>query len=269
MTLRSLGPVFWALLALASGLGCSKRTTTAEKPTRASVGKPCTSEGQEVCLGPTEAIVCVDGKYETMPCRDAPCSSGPQGDLCEDRTHLAGEYCEVNAAQDDFWKHGCSVDGRSQLRCVGKRWQLEKACPGKHGCRRVEVRTDRGHESRLECDERVTDTGAACSKEGEHACGSDAKSTVRCSGGTWQDDQRCRGPRGCVERGDQVQCDDTLAEVGDRCGDDGDRACSTDRKARLECKGHKMAFDKQCKSECAVVTDKVQRGKPGPGFECE
>jgi len=256
-----------ALLIALAVTGCKRHT---EKPVRPSIGAACTDEGKMHCTSPSEVLVCVDGKYESMPCRDSKCSGGSMGDICANTTFLPGEYCTVNSAIDDFWKHDCSVDGKSQLQCVGKHWAFEKKCPGKYGCRRTDKRVGRrgGWRSILTCDETSTDEGAACETENQYACASDFATTVRCAGGKWQRDQICRGPAGCREVESKVRCDDTLAKVGDPCVEDGDQACSTDGKARLVCKANKMTLEKQCNSGCKVVTGKIRAGREGPAFEC-
>jgi hypothetical protein len=190
-------------------------------------------------------------------------------DVCTNWTHLPGEYCPEHMAPDDAVKHDCSVDRKSQLRCVGKHWQLEKACPGKHGCRRVSIPVGRrGFRPELQCDQSVTEVGAACAKEDQYACAPDFKRSLRCVKGSWRQDQVCRGREGCKETGDKVRCDDTLAAVGDACVQDGDQACSVERDARLVCKGQKMVLETKCRTGCVVVTGKVRAGREGPSFEC-
>lgn len=255
-----------AVLVLAAA-GCKQ-----PPPTRASVGHSCSMEDTWTCLGSAEALVCVDGKYELMPCRER-CTTGRMGegipDTCTNQTYLPGEYCPAHMAPNDGVKHDCSVDRKSQLRCVGKHWQLEKPCPGKHGCRRVTVPVSRsGTRAELKCDEWVTEVGAACAKEDQFACAPDFKRSLRCVKGSWQQDQVCRGKDGCKETGDKVRCDETLAAVGDACIDDGDQACSVERDARLVCKGKKMVREKKCQAGCVVVTGKVRAGREGPSFEC-
>lgn len=86
---------------------------------------------------------------------------------------------------------------------------------------------------------------------------------------SWRQDQVCRGKDGCKETGGKVRCDDTLAALGDTCGQDGDQACSVERDALLVCKDNAMVLDKKCRTECAVVTGKVRAGREGPSFECK
>jgi hypothetical protein len=70
----------------------------------------------------------------------------------------------------------------------------------------------------------------------------------------------CRGPQGCKTTGGTIACDDTFAQDKDGCDEDGEVACSTDKKAALECKGGVFGVGETCKGPhgCEVTADKIR-----------
>lgn len=252
------------LVALALALspaGCKKHGPT----TIPKVGDACNETGLTFCTGKKSAVVCVGGKYEAMPCRYG-CSAWSDGHVCRNREYEPGEYCKVNP--DDFFMHACSVDKKAELHCRSGRWAHEKDCRGKRGCRWIYVdRYHHGHDH-IACDNVVIEPGAPCSPEERHACTNDDKAILVCRGGKWAEDQYCRGPKGCRKVGDSIGCDDTIAQAGDPCVDDGDQSCSLDRKSLLVCKSKKMVVEKPCKSGCTASSDKIRGTNPGARVEC-
>jgi len=70
--------------------------------------------------------------------------------------------------------------------------------------------------------------------------------------------QFCRGMHGCRKQFDKIECDDTLANLGDPCDTEGDISCSVDKTALLTCKGSKMTHTKNCRGGCSVIVDKIE-----------
>jgi hypothetical protein len=72
----------------------------------------------------------------------------------------------------------------------------------------------------------------------------DAEHVLTCRAFTWHVDA-CRGPRGCAA----LQCDQSVAEEGDTCGNNGALACSPGRRELLRCTGSTMAIAQTCRGD--------------------
>jgi hypothetical protein len=90
--------------------------------------------------------------------------------------------------------------------------------------------------------------GAVCNgAEIDAAVCRDATHMLTCRFFTWQVDT-CRGPRGCSSNGPaRARCDQREAVRGEGCGNEGARACSTDRAEVLECRGAEMVAVEKCR----------------------
>lgn len=93
---------------------------------------------------------------------------------------------------------------------------------------------------------------------GQIAC-ADGTSALTCGPDGKYASIGCRGPQGCVQKGKNVECDDTLALENDGCDEEGEVACSVDKKSALECHGGKFAVEETCKGArgCTVKDDKI------------
>src|SRR5690349_8356013 len=70
---------------------------------------------------------------------------------------------------------------------------------------------------------------AGCAAEGGYDCTPDRRALTRCQGGRAVVVSTCRGSRGCAI-GQAVDCDHSIAMVGDPCDGAREIACSADRK---------------------------------------
>lgn len=86
-------------------------------------------------------------------------------------------------------------------------------------------------------DKCLADQELCTDKASALTCGADGKFFAR----------SCRGPAGCVTSGADIDCDDSLAQETDGCDEDGEAACSTDKKSALECASHKFVVGETCK----------------------
>jgi hypothetical protein len=105
------------------------------------------------------------------------------------------------------------------------------------------------------CDDRAAVEGEACmSPNGARSCTADGAHGLVCSGGHWSAWRACKGPRGCVAASDHVECDSTLADVGDPCVSPDSFACSRVGAALLACVGEHMEVARRCRGvrECRV-----------------
>lgn len=240
MNIRSLRfaaslAVFAALVPLA----CSK----APKP-----GDACKDDqGTIKCVDKTSGVICVAGKWESIACE------GPTGCMtvvgegsCTHTNYAVGEPCLEEG------KPECSGDHKSMIKCEKNHWALVDKCAGALGC----VSNAEG----TKCDLGAATLGSACTKEneGNASCTPDAKSLLICKGGKMTLGATCKGMHGCRQKGTELECDETISDLGDTCDSsdyEGKFACSTDKKTRLVCKNNKMVKDKACK--CSVMIDQV------------
>jgi hypothetical protein len=64
--------------------------------------------------------------------------------------------------------------------------------------------------------------------------------------------ETCLGKGGCNDEGKSLVCDNTIASLGDGCGHEGARACSSDGTKELRCRDAKFATEWSCKGGCKL-----------------
>jgi hypothetical protein len=222
------------LVALALG-GCKPK-----------VGGTCKVDGKESCKDLTTAFVCHEGKWEEMSCR------GPKGCLggsaisdCDQSLARLDEVCNV---ADNFT---CADDKKTALQCKGNKWTLDEACLGPKGCALV------GHD--ISCDSSLAKEGDKCTREDNNACTRDHKGHLVCKGGKFALTENCRGEKGCHEVGNKIDCDNSVAQVGEVCDTVNDHTCTADGKSIVKCNGSKWVADEACKGRklCKVTGSEV------------
>jgi hypothetical protein len=69
----------------------------------------------------------------------------------------------------------------------------------------------------------------------------------------------CHGAKACTSSGSTLECDNSLATVGDVCDEPNDAACALDHKSMLECQTGKFVLVETCKGArgCVVDGDKI------------
>ncbi len=134
------------------------------------------------------------------------------------------------------------------LVCVDGTWS-PVACAGPKGC----VAGARF----VDCDESLARVGDPCGADAVDnvACSTDGRAMLRCDGKAWAEHRVCRGPKSCTKTDRFVDCDDSLAEVGDPC-DEGLRTCSVDGTKLLLCKAGRLAVEDTCTpGKCSAGDD--------------
>jgi hypothetical protein len=100
--------------------------------------------------------------------------------------------------------------------------------------------------------------GGECRVENQWICASKDRGLL-CEGGAWTE-LPCRGVGGCARRGAADDCDDTVAQEGDRCPRQlpSDYACSADGARALICKNGRFDLWRNCRgtNRCAVAVDR-------------
>ena len=159
-------------------------------------------------------------------------------------TALTG--CKAAPGKSCFDEGSAACDGSRMLTCRAKTWE-EVACAGPKGC------TQSGRF--VDCDETVAVAGTPCSNDspdGYSSCSVDHKTRLKCAFGAWHEDIPCRGPKGCAVVSRFVDCDDSVAKVGDACERDS-ITCSDDASAVLVCRTGRYALDTPCSpGRCTV-----------------
>jgi hypothetical protein len=229
--------VVMAVLVLAAG-ACKKH---------GKAGDPCKTEWSTDCTDKKDALVCVSGKLEALACRsiNGCMDMGDGNDDCSNETQMMGEPCK------DEGNYSCSIDAKEMLKCDSKHWIMVDDCKGQNGCQ--------SSASGAKCDKGTETAGASCSaqNEGNGSCSPDGKSLLMCRSGKMVLAATCKGLNGCRQRGTDLDCNQTVADIGDPCFE-GKYACSTDRKTRLQCRSGKMAKDRTCNKSCSVMIEEVQ-----------
>jgi hypothetical protein len=225
-------------------LVCFVTLAAACKP---KVGATCKVDKKEVC-NEKSALVCHAGNWHEMTCRGPKACTGTDVDTeCDQSLARAGEVCNIENNVT------CSEDKKSSLLCKDKKWQLDEVCTGPLGCVLAQ------NEKRLDCDATIAKDGDKCSREKSLACSSDKKVKLECKGGKYTMTSNCRGDQGCRRIGDAIDCDDSLAVVGDMCQQADHYSCSVDGKSVVKCDGTRWALDETCKNRksCKLSGDKV------------
>lgn len=153
-------------------------------------------------------------------------------------------------------KPGAACKGSGHAQCNGKQTALvcddgtwhELACRGPAGCAELS--------SRVTCDQDEAHVDDLCLDEGSPACSADRKQVLQCKGKRFVFDVNCLGPKGCSASGSTVECDTSLAQIGDPCGEGS--ACALDGKSLLRCQGGKWAVEKACKQGCTVAGNTIE-----------
>jgi hypothetical protein len=184
----------------------------------------------------------------------AVCGVVPLG--CCKKPPKPGDVCTAGKA--------ACLDKSTELVCQDSVF-VTTACKGPKGCHESEAR--------VFCDISANPDGEPCPKASDDnaACSPDKKQMVICHAGKYRV-HNCRGPKGCDDAGDQVECDKTLQKEGDPCATEDSYTCSVDKKRSLVCKGGKFVLDEQCRGPggCDSTADKVRcdRGAQNVGDPC-
>ena len=211
----------------------------------------CKIETKESCTSEKAALACHDGKWEEMPCRGSGgCSKAGKEDSCDQS--VANDKDTCNLPSDVV----CTEDKKGMLECKGNKWTAIQTCLGTRGCS-METK-------KVSCDNTVANPGEPCRDDNDYACSPDAKTVVVCRSNKFTTGAMCRGKGGCKVMGEKgetkVECDDSIARVGDPCEKEGHYSCADDEKSIVRCKAKKYELDDTCKKrgeKCAVRGDLV------------
>ena len=191
-------------------------------------------------------VLCEAGAYKVVPCRGARhCEQqGPFRAVCDTSIAAANDECEADEA-------ACSADGQSMLTCTNGRMAAGSPCRGANHCQ--------VQGNRINCDASVTEVGDACDSDAGASCSADGQNLMHCVDGRIAVQVPCRGPQHCRVSGRNIDCDTSLAQVGDPC-EGSNATCRMDGLALLECSGGVYAQTREC-APCAVANNRVTCGE--------
>jgi hypothetical protein len=140
---------------------------------------------------------------------------------------------------DSCSNHGDAkcMDPSAAILCQNKKWtRLE--CRGAKGCLLAGAI--------VECDASAAAESDFCDREGNFSCSTDRKSQLKCEKNAWKLDMKCQGPKGCSASATLVECDDSVATLGDPCPRDDHHTCAADKASVLVCKAGKFVLSMPC-----------------------
>jgi hypothetical protein len=195
----------------------------------AKVGDACTDGA---CSGGDSALLCVDGKYVSAPCKGPDgCQKSPF--RCDYRDNPGASLCSeplgVGAPM------ACSGDKKARIRCVKGKVERDE-CDGPKGCFPKSGTT-------MGCDKTLR-AGASCSLDGDW-CSDDGAEWLQCRGGKLVVVARCRGPARCQAFMETIACDTAFAEENDPCLQKAE-VCSADKKSVLGCVDGHFRVQSRC-----------------------
>lgn len=175
-------------------------------------------------------------------------SNGQQGQQCQDGPPT------------------CSLDRRGVMQCQRGQWVPVQACPGQQGCTLFngQIQCDPGQQQAQQPQGPAPNTpiqanglGQPCAAEGGYECTPDKRGLTLCRGGRTTMASTCRGVRGCLITGAGVDCDHSVALVGDPCESPKEIACGQDGHQFLRCVNGTYQFTENCRSACLSTSGRV------------
>ncbi|HEY2404502.1 MAG TPA: hypothetical protein VGI10_00760 [Polyangiaceae bacterium] len=113
------------------------------------------------------------------------------------------------------------------------------SCRGAKGCTTSATQ--------LDCDNSLATLGDGCNTENDVACQLDKKAALQCKSGKFELAATCKGAHGCASEDNEISCDDHVADLADPCHQNNNYACTSDKKALLQCVDNKFAALDSCK----------------------
>jgi hypothetical protein len=131
------------------------------------------------------------GAYQRLPCRGpAGCTERPgESAYCDDSVGVVGEPCEMTLLLGSSG-FACAGDGKAQLGCVNGKWQIDRPCRGAEGCKTTVDVVEKTKQ--LACDDSIAAEGDKCPFDQVTACDAAGTSLLKCQGGRFVVDQKCK-----------------------------------------------------------------------------
>ena len=219
-----------------------------------SAGSSC-DKGEARCLDPKSELVCQAGRFIESPCNGPNgCRLTDKGTSCDFSGNKPGDPCSA----DEEGAASCSR-ADAMLACHSGQYTL-LPCRGSQGCVNAE--------GRAICDTSLAEPGDVCHDENLKACSGDGSQVLICKQRTMQRFYLCRGANGCSSAARKLNCDTSIAKLGDACDKklEGQAfSCSPDASEILVCKAGAFVHDQSCKNgqKCRLSGSSTQCAKPG------
>jgi hypothetical protein len=226
--------------------GC---TSTANEVTcdtsRTDEGTPCpeTWQAKAACGADQKTMLsCSFRKWEAQgPCR-GPEGCRESGDeiVCDNSLSDVGDPC----GKDNEGKVACSSDRTTRVMCRDGKFVPSLACVGPGRCD--------ASGSSVKCDGMRGIAGGGCSAAGAE-CAASGKAKVSCKSGRFGPEIACLGAHGCQVVDEKVYCDQSIADEGAPCDDDGATSCASDGKRTLRCQNGAFVAGRACPHACKAL----------------
>lgn len=217
------------------------------------VGSSC-EKGESRCLDEKRALVCQKRAFVETPCLGPNgCRTEPAGVSCDVRGNRAGDACSTD-------EEGAAVCGDEKTLVACHKGKYARVpCRGPGGCAQ--------EGSSTLCDATIAEAGEPCAADDKTACATDGRHVLKCEGGKMAPKYECRGEHGCRITEKKVDCDLSIARLGDACDKlmEGTFACTEDARALVRCEAGKFVADEKCKgaARCLSEPGSTRCAKPG------
>ena len=192
--------------------------------------------GPGTCTDKKSAIICVDGTFKKVKCeKSATGCMEVMGDVSCEVIKDVGEPCPGKVVD-------CSSDGKKMIECEGGAWKQRMACS------KLCVSNVEG----VRCENASGAVGDACTPEQKDSavCSEDKLQLLVCDGAKFFAASSCRGQNKCRAVAKKIECDTSMAELGDACEEEGILSCDTAKKTMLKCTEKKFVKEQACKKRC-------------------
>jgi len=167
---------------------------------------------------------------------------------------LTGCKQKVGDKCSSIGKFACTDTASAMLCNAGTLVTLP--CRGPHGCQ--------GTGTASQCDDDLALEGDYCQTtlNENWSCSTDHKKELLCKDGKFQVARACKGPKSCQIQGNTIECDDSMADVGDVCVEepgDSNYGCSLDKQIEVVCKNGKFQPSNSCRGlkGCSISSNTV------------
>jgi len=199
-------------------------------------GGSCTGQ-QGSCIDKQNALVCVGGKFTRVKCRkSATGCMEVAGNVSCDVDRDVGVACDGSKEAD------CSSDGKKMLECKDGAWALRM------NCSKLCVSNVNG----VRCENAEGAEGDPCTEaqNDQAVCSADKKTLLVCDGRKFFAASSCKGQNHCRAVAKNIDCDTSMADLGDPCEEEGKLSCDLAKKTLLKCTAKKFVKEQDCKKRC-------------------
>lgn len=188
----------WEAIKCKGPKGCAPAGDGECDQSVADEGDRCGLETDHACSADKKFVVaCKNKKWTKVSACPGPagCERVDKDVKCDNSVAAIGDACVV---EKDY---ACTADKKSTVVCKGGKFEAGTPCKGPKGCAVTP--------GKVHCDDSVADLGDPCEKKGDgdkYACATDAKSALKCDGGKFVLQEKCKGKDTCKVLPEGVGC---------------------------------------------------------------